>query len=404
MTEEQKKAAQDAIKAILQSRQQQGGGGGGGQPQPQQDPNLKQPKGNQQDNQDSQSSSSSQSQSQQGKSKANNPNSNRQKGPTIGDQGNKDIQDKEEAERQANAYTDDSGEEVGQDKQDAQGKGKGQSGDKSDKQDGEGSGGGEGAEGDDGSLKPGDDGYIDPNKKRDAAQQARLDKINKAFSDARTGDSLTGEVQSNKEKAAAEKEKRDYDRKMNKYKSDPTRLFNLSLQSFVKKATGEERGPSWSRMNKKYSDSDLMKPGITPHANAHIPTINVYFDHSGSWGTQDIEVGVKAINNLQDYVKRGLLKIRVYYFADNIVGDPNDVQGATHAGPDIIKHLRDTKADNAIIMTDDDFDGQVSKAEWEEAGHLTLPGAVWFLFRRDECKSIQQYLRGRMQTQVFLLR
>ena len=129
-----------------------------------------------------------------------------------------------------------------------------------------------------------------------------------------------------------------------------------------------------------------------------MPLLAVYFDRSGSWNEEKIKVGQQAIASLNKYVKRGQLKIKVYYFSDEVTSDPNDpeLNKSTEATQKILDHIEKIKANNVIIMTDSDMDGQ-----GEFYRKVTVPGAVWFLFKGGRCYKIMEYLHGKKLNKVF---
>ena len=187
---------------------------------------------------------------------------------------------------------------------------------------------------------------------------------------------------------------------LKRYKDTPLYRFKESLNGFIAKEVSTGRDRTWKRFNKNYSNSDLLRPGTSRRVLGKIPLINVYFDQSGSWDEQMISVGNQAIATLKKYVQAGQIKIKVYYFSDTIFTDVNSSEShrATSAGPDIVEHIRDTHADNVIIMTDSDCDSQ---GDWRKVKPVTVDGAVWFLFQGGRSNKLMQYIRGARLTKAF---
>ena len=111
---------------------------------------------------------------------------------------------------------------------------------------------------------------------------------------------------------------------------------------------------------------------------------------------------MEAIGILNNYVKRGEITIYIYYFANHIHSNQEDAvaEGGTHAGAELIEHIQSTRPDNVIVMTDGDFDWT---GEIAQAPVIKVPGAVWFLFRREESQLLQQHLQGKRQTRKFMI-
>lgn len=261
--------------------------------------------------------------------------------PQIGDRGNRDIQDQEEQEREKEAAEE-----------------------------------GEPEEGEEAKLN-------------------RIKSIENDFQDQDLSDAATGESQE-----AIRKEQRiKADRSAARFKASPLQNFKLSLEGFIKNQISTVRDTSWSRINKTYAHSGLLKPGVTRKAQGKIPLINVYFDQSGSWGEGDIQVGEQAIATLGKYVKQGDIDINLYYFSNNVHGNAAAArrEGGTYLQP-VLDHIQQTKPDNVIIMTDSDGDWTTYES------NVVVPGAVWFLWRGGVSKKLKEHLRGKQLTKSFELK
>lgn len=236
----------------------------------------------------------------------------------------------------------------------------------------------------------GDEGVFDSpeEQKKQIRISKRLERIEKAFNDLK--DELTDEAQVNIAKEKAIKA----DRELQAYRADPIHRFQASLDDFIKRAVSVKRQPSWSRPNRRYQGTGIYAQGRAIQPNP-IPKINVYFDQSGSWDEEDIQLGIKAINILKQYIQQGKIKVNLYYFSDTVCSTAREArsQGGTEGQP-ILNHIIATRPDNVIILTDHDIDDCKT--------NVTVPGAVWFLWR-DGLRSdnLIDHLHGEKKTEMF---
>lgn len=230
-------------------------------------------------------------------------------------------------------------------------------------------------------------------KAKEAANEKRLQEIKKMLNDLKTQEKILDETG---EAVRAEQRKK-AERNLQQYNASPLNSFKMSLQGFIKNQISQVKGTSWSKINKTYAHSGIMKPGRTRYSSGKVPLINVYFDQSGSWGPEDIKVGEQAIATLNKYVKQGDIQIKLYYFDTQVSGNRADMtSGGTDLAP-VITHINSTKPDNVIIMTDSDGD-------WTQyPGSATVPGAVWFLWRNSVSNELKKHLSGKELTKSFML-
>lgn len=325
----------------------------------------------------------------------------------IGDKGDKAIQDAEDIERKANAVFDDAGELIDRSKEQ--------------NSEGEGSPDAEQAAKDarDKAAQAGDQAKDLADELKDSRDKSSKSSSNKTKTSDLLGDpekikarledlkkllSNAGELLNkamSETRSAKYREKKDVgDLAAQKYKDSPLTRFRESLNGFLRRETDYGRDKTWKRFSKNYSDSEIIRKGTARNVAGHIPIINVYFDQSSSWDADKIKVGEQAIATLNKYVQRNEVKIKVFYFSDEIFTDLSSglAQQATSAGPDIVEHIRDTHADNVIIMTDSDTNSQ---GKWYNVSPVTVPGAVWFLFKDGVSERLQQYIHGRKLTKSF---
>lgn len=243
---------------------------------------------------------------------------------------------------------------------------------------------------------PGEGNVFDTPEERAAKadEAARLEKIKRMFNDLQTQSEILDET----EEVVRKEQRIKADRKAAQYRSSPLQSFKLSLEGFIKNQISVQKGLSWSKINKTYANSKVMKPGRTRMTQGKIPVINVYFDQSGSWGPNDIKIGEQAIATLNKYVRQGEIQINVFYFDTEVSGNREDMwHGGTNLDP-VIKHVNSTKPDNVIIMTDGDGDWTTYSSS------ATVPGAVWFLWRNSVSEKLKQHLKGKQLTKSFELK
>lgn len=322
----------------------------------------------------------------------------------IGDTGDPQIQEAEDIQRQADAIFDDAGDRIQKAKEqgDSEGQQKAQDtknkakevGDKAkDIKDG--------LQGKETKSDVSKDGV--PTEKKpfgDADKiQARLEGLKRildGLDKSINADTLLNESETVKRTERLDKEGAD----LKKYKDTPLYRFKESLNGFIAKEVSVGRDKTWKRFNKNFSNSEILRPGTSRRVLGKIPLINVYFDQSGSWDEQMISVGNQAIATLKKYVQAGQIKIKVYYFSDTIFTDVNfrESHQSTSAGPEIVEHIKETHADNVIIMTDSDCDSQ---GNWNKVRPVTVDGAVWFLFQGGRSSKLMEYIKGARLTKAF---
>lgn len=319
---------------------------------------------------DNQQGSSSQSGNQSKRGKRN---------PQIGDKGSPDIQAKEEAERIKEAAK--AAENAAKEMQ------KGESDEAQDNAD---------------DLKDAakkakdlvkDLKDVEADIEADKELQKRVADIKKAFADAATQAELISEVDAN-----IKQEKIDAETKaMLDYINDDVRKFKNSLGSFIKKATAEQKDRTWRRPSRRSTGDpgELLMKGRSWVKNKHIPVINVYFDQSASWSDDDIQVGIKALGVLNNFRDKGEIKLNVYFFAEDVHENARDARAENGTNlRAVFDHIKKTEPDNVVIMSDRDGD-------YAHLDDLTVPGAVWLLFKNDRSDNVIEHIHGKTQTQVY---
>lgn len=152
----------------------------------------------------------------------------------------------------------------------------------------------------------------------------------------------------------------------------------------------------YSEINPEYEGEDIIyKADIRKQLpDDVIPSIDVYFDRSGSWYPADTAIGKRAIATVQKkFVDEGKCTMDLYYFDDYVTNNASEWwlgRGSTDAWPRILENIKATGAKNVVIMTDHDMNN-------DAAGGPTVivEGCVWWLWRNGitapECV---KHLRG----------
>lgn len=222
----------------------------------------------------------------------------------------------------------------------------------------------------------------------DEEKQERLKRIQRSFDDAQVARDVSGEAEEKVRREKAKKAAKDLAR----YTNSPIKKFRDNLNRFIRNEVGRERTRTWKKENPSYEGSGIMRRGKAKTSNGKIPLINVYFDRSGSWNAAKTQVGQDAIATLNNYVRNGQIKINLYYFNTKIHSEDPGGTGGTRGTP-IIEHIKQTKPDNVIIMTDSDI-GDIDEG-------VTVPGAVWLLFKGGRSQNLIDHIRGRKQTNIY---
>ena len=286
----------------------------------------------------------------------------------IGDQGDKDFQDKEDAERK---------------KQIA--KEQGEKSNNPNSRDGQG-----------GLINynpNGESGEVDNDLYKGSGDLAdRVKEIQRAFADARTGAALDGEVQANVSKETMAKAARDAER----YGRKGINRFKQYLNKFIKDETRKQRVSSWSALNRKYDRTGIVAPGrhTGKPDKKNVPSVYVYFDRSGSFDDAKTKDAADAVAMLNFYKRKGLIKFELFYFACSVNPDKSvcEAEGGT-CGQPIMEHIKKYKPQNVIVMTDSDI-GDIKE-------QITVPGTVWFLWKGGRSSNLSGNLKGKTQTKEF---
>ena len=220
--------------------------------------------------------------------------------------------------------------------------------------------------------------------------QARIEEIKDLLNSPAMKAAITGEATA----AKVREKERIAQANAARYENSPIQRFKYSLNKFIKNELVFTREGTWKKFNKTYANSPIIRRGLASMESQNKPSINVYFDHSSSWDAEKIKVGMDAIGILNNYVRRGEIIIRIYYFGNRVSENPNDTGGGTEGTP-ILEHIQQTKPKNVIIMTDSDITDCTYTVK--------VPGAVWFLFKGGVSENIMSAVKGMKQNQAFYL-
>ena len=220
--------------------------------------------------------------------------------------------------------------------------------------------------------------------------EARAKKIQEEIKDIAIKNGLIKEVDTikNKEKVAkAAKQDR-------KYARSGLRQFTLSLNRFIKNEVENGEDLSYRKPNASYSRNKFLVPSYT-QVEGPVPTINVYHDVSGSFNDErKTAAAMQAIATLNKYVRKGEVKINLYYFADRVSNSKSNAGGGTRGTP-ILEHIKATKPQNVIVITDSDI------SDCTET--VTVPGAVWLLFYDSKSENLINNLKGVKETRYYMI-
>ena len=229
----------------------------------------------------------------------------------------------------------------------------------------------------------------DEEQKRLIDIAARAEKIRELLNDERTRNQLSSEASDVKTKEIQDKEARD----LQKHRSSPLAQFRLNLTRYIADEVAEEDDFTYRRINPHYEDSEFMEPAYIHNADTMIPLINVYLDVSGSFSSEaKTAAAFKAIHLLNEYKRNGQIELKEYYFAD-IVSDTKSKAGGGTRGKPIQEHIKATRPNNVIIITDGDIGDCTST--------VTVPGAVWMLFYDSRSENIISGVKGKKQNKYY---
>lgn len=150
----------------------------------------------------------------------------------------------------------------------------------------------------------------------------------------------------------------------------------------------EDEEDSWAVLDRRHEDEpSIIKKGtiLDDKNEPSIPTINVYFDQSGSWSDDEIEIGKRAIRTINTFQEQGEIKLNVFYISAAGVCDTAAEarrSGGAEGWYDTLQHIVSSKVKNVIVLSDRDLDA----FEWSNRpsgnnGKVVVDGCVWWLWK-----------------------
>lgn len=249
----------------------------------------------------------------------------------------------------------------------------------------------------------------DEGEETEAERQTRVDKIQKDFDDVAQVQKDLQDIETDiaiKKGDAMRAQKKEIDRATRKGQLMDFQNFGVDLFKSIKSQLTQSRTPddSYERVNPIYAGSDLLMPGQQYNDKYEKPVINVYFDQSGSWGASDIKKGIDALSSIRRFEVQHKIKINLFYFANHLHDNAREAQyeGGTHGFPEVVQHIRDSGANNVIILSDSDIQYQT---DWRYVPKTQVKGCVWYLWRYgDRSTTAPEYLSGLRDTYQYNLK
>lgn len=160
----------------------------------------------------------------------------------------------------------------------------------------------------------------------------------------------------------------------------------------------EDEEDTWSVIDRRHEDdSSIVIPGKRmDDVHDDIPSIDVFFDQSGSWGDEDVQIGQAAIASINEFDQRGEIRLNIYYFSDHVHTDAESArdEGGTSAWKEILTYIRANKTKNVVILTDTDMAYQARRGS-----SLIVDGCVWYIWKNgNNAQELPQHLKGRRGT------
>lgn len=237
---------------------------------------------------------------------------------------------------------------------------------------------------------------------------SRIKKIKDSTEDALTQADMEDEDATNRNKdpefqkmKAAEREKERLKRERERMERERgTSTFRGDIEAFkadLKKAIGDQiedmievEEETYARFNRHHEDDDMALPGvrIDEIPNSSKPSIDVYFDQSGSWGNEEVRRGMEAIADILELEDQGLLNLEIFFFSEILT--QNQAAARARGGREcwdlVIDNINAApKTKNVIIMTDSDI-GYDYRSPGQHGcingKGTSVDGCVWFLWKK----------------------
>ena len=159
---------------------------------------------------------------------------------------------------------------------------------------------------------------------------------------------------------------------------------------------------SYDEISPEYDDDVIMKADVVKYEQRQEkPSIDFFFDVSGSWENSDVELGKRFVASLKEFVDRDELELNIYYFSDIVDQDLALARsyGGTSAWTKILDTINNNNAKNVVIMTDGDMDKYAARSGQK----CLVEGVVWYIWKiggyyTAGAKELPKYLKGMQGT------
>ena len=159
---------------------------------------------------------------------------------------------------------------------------------------------------------------------------------------------------------------------------------------------------SYDEINPEYDDDVIMKADVTQYEQRQEkPSIDFFFDVSGSWEDSDVELGKRFVSSLKEFVDRDELELNMYYFSDIVGQDLNTVRtyGGTSAWTKILDTIKSNNKKKVEVRTEGDMDIYAAKSGQK----CLVEGVVWYIWKiggyyTTGAKELPKYLKGMQGT------
>jgi hypothetical protein len=152
----------------------------------------------------------------------------------------------------------------------------------------------------------------------------------------------------------------------------------------------EDSVDSWSAIDRRHEDDpSIIVPGkvLDDEVDHEIPTLNVYFDQSGSWSDSDVRTGMRAISVINEFHERGEIKLNVFYMSAGGIfttAAAARVHGEAEGWHAALQHIKGSKVKNVVVLSDYHLDHP--GLEWNnrptgDNGTTVVDGCVWWLWK-----------------------
>lgn len=166
-------------------------------------------------------------------------------------------------------------------------------------------------------------------------------------------------------------------------------VFKASLYRAIKDQVdeAEDEIETWAALDRRHEDDPdiIVKGRMLDDGEEAIPSINVYFDQSGSWTNSDIEKGIRAISVINEFHENKEIKLNIYYMSAGGIFTTAAAARRFYQAEGwaaALKHIKETKVKNAIILSDNDLDYfETWNRPTGDNGRTIIDGCVWWLWK-----------------------